>query len=484
MPKQTGKLQVRTTQRWLGKSRARTSLDVFGPSQQSRVHRIKIDTAKLLLVMTEEANSGDAHLTVYSLGPGRPMLFQLEQVSTLAHVEMSNGFVVFTCGDSNVLEVWRWAQDQEVDLVPQRPEMDQLNVYYSAMQKADFQPGSGARRGELIPMGVLRQPADLRATRLVYPTLCVGARAGDRLWLWDIRTRQLTQTITIEPSPFEAFGMLYVDVNETHVFVATHTVSVYSRSTGQCVFQLRDSQLEGLTHSASYPTLQQRSHSVFLEYAWESYRELYRSSIVLTIPSDIVMAVHVSPTGDDFVAITFRGFIFHIGGLKEATAEHEMSIHEGSSDAPSPGSLGASVSASTSSSRSPNEISLDKFRISVARGGTGLDNLAYDGNRIVADGGQGLCIINLEPQPEEIFTTSINEKQIDLYPFPAKFLNRVPPFGSEQEEYGDCTCIQITQEAIWIAWQPYLRRQQEDLQSERKAVGMILFSEGEEEEEV
>ncbi|KAG9074704.1 hypothetical protein FRC06_010514 [Ceratobasidium sp. 370] len=352
-------------------------------------------------------------------------------------------------------------------------------MYRNAMGAAGFQIGSEAHRGELVPMGILRNPADARATRLVYPTLCVGARAGDRLWFWDIRTRCLTQTITIDPSPFEAFAMLYVDINETHAFVATHTISVYSRSTGQCVFQFRDLQLERLTQCSSYPTLQQRSSSVFLEYALEGYREPYRSNNIFTIPSDIVMAVHVSPTGDDFVAITFRGFIFHIEGLKEATADHEASVQEASGDVPSPTT--PSAATSTGSTKSRNEVSLDNFKISVTRGGTDLANLAYDGNRIVAGGGQGLCIINLESRFEEIFPVLINDKQIDLYPFPARFLNRVPPFGSEDEEDGDCSCIQITQEAFWIAWQPYIHLQQEDLRSERKAVGMMVFSEAERE---
>ncbi|KAG8698232.1 hypothetical protein FRC09_007349 [Ceratobasidium sp. 395] len=401
------------------------------------------------------------------------------QVSSLAHVEMSNGFVAFTCEASTELEVWRWAQDQAIDPAPAQPEPRQTVMHQDAMRARDLHIGS-AHRGELVPMGILHQPADLRATRLVYPTLCVGARAGDQLWLWDIRTRRLTQTITFEPSPFDAFGMLYVDVNETHAFVATHTVSVYSRASGQCVFQFRDSQLERLTHCSSYPTLQQRSSSLFLEYAFENYREPYRSNNIFTVPSDIAMAVHVSPTGDDFVAITFRGFIFHISGLKEATIDHETALQE-PNDVPS--SDTASISAPASPIRARNEVSLDKFKISVTRGGTGLEHLAYDGNRIVADGGQGLCIINLESQPEEVFPVFINDKQIDLYPFPARFLNRVPPFGSEREDYGDCSCLQITQEGFWTAWQPYMRLQQEDLRSERKAVGMMLFSEEEQEDD-
>ncbi|KAG9077730.1 hypothetical protein FS749_010346, partial [Ceratobasidium sp. UAMH 11750] len=170
------RLQVQTKQRWFGKSRAHMSMDIL-QGQRSQVHRIKIDTEKLLLVTTEEA-APDASLAVHCLeSQGRPMLFQLKQVSNLAHVEMSNGFVVFTCEESTKLEVWRWAQDQATDPAPAQPEPHQTNMYRNAMGAAGFQLGSGPHRGELVPMGILRQPADARATRLVYPTLCVGARA-------------------------------------------------------------------------------------------------------------------------------------------------------------------------------------------------------------------------------------------------------------------------------------------------------------------
>jgi hypothetical protein len=42
---------------------------------------------------------------------------------------MSNGFVVFTCGGSNLLEVWRWAEDQAVDPVRTKPEPHQIDMY-------------------------------------------------------------------------------------------------------------------------------------------------------------------------------------------------------------------------------------------------------------------------------------------------------------------------------------------------------------------
>jgi WD40 repeat protein len=64
-----------------------------------------------------------------------------------------------------------------------------------------------------------------------YPTLCVGSSAIDQLRLWDIRTRNLIQMISINPSSYQIIRLQDVDANQTP-FVATH---------GECVFQLRES---------------------------------------------------------------------------------------------------------------------------------------------------------------------------------------------------------------------------------------------------
>ena len=203
-------------------------------------------------------------------------------------------------------------------------------------------------------MGVLRQPALLRASRLNYPTLCVGSRSGDCLWLWDIRTREIVQTIVLLPCPYDMFGMLYVDVNETHAFVATHTVSVYNRASGKCVFQFQGSWLEVITSCAVPPTQSFQSHTVFEDYEFPSYRNPDPINYGYS-PLDIVMAVHVSPSGNDFVAITFRGYLLRISGIKELNEDERFpTLHD--------------------------------FRISVASVDQRLDNLAYDGNRILAHG--------------------------------------------------------------------------------------------------
>ncbi|KAF8604781.1 hypothetical protein BDV93DRAFT_605713 [Ceratobasidium sp. AG-I] len=438
--KQYCRFQIDTRQRWFGKDLAYHSRDVLGSAKKLQVHRLKIDVEKSLLVMTVERSPGC--LVVHCLqDPTRPALFQLEGIANVAHLEMSNGFVVFTCEENHLLEVWRYAEDQAVQPLSRAPTDEQRVMYENGMKSAGYRPSSSPHRGELVPMGALRQPALLRASRLAYPTLCVGSRSGDCLWLWDIRTREITQTINLVPCPYDMFGMLYVDVNETHAFVATHTVSVYSRASGKCVFQLQDSKLEVITSCAITPT--RSFQTVFEDYALRPYRDPDPINYGYS-PLDIVMAVHVSPSGNDFVAITFRGYLLHISGLKE--------LNEGRS-----------------------AFSLDDLRVSVVNVDQRLDNLAYDGDRILVHGARGLSLMNLESQSRSPHRLRHRDATVKLYSFPAKVLHRVPPFGGSNDQFDGCSCVQLTRESLWIAWQSP-DQEGDEPRTSRKAVGMIDFA--------
>jgi hypothetical protein len=254
----------------------------------------------------------------------------------------------------------------------------------NAVKAAGFQAGP-SHRGELIPIGVLKNPAELRAVRLVYPTLCVGSQAGDQLWLWDVQTRTLTQTINIEPSPYQAYKMLCVDFNETHVFVGTNTVSVYSRTTGECIFQLQEAHFEQIAscvdpttrsdHNLPRPS---RTAPCFTRYWLPEYYP-YRRLIMHLEPRDIVKAVRVSPNGDSFVAVTYYGYIIHVKGLKSVDEE---AVRNTSGDTPSV------LPATRPSAKERMPPSLDNFRISVIQVGLlgRLRDLAYDGNKILTYG--------------------------------------------------------------------------------------------------
>lgn len=248
------------------------------------------------------------------------------------------------------------------------------------MATAGFQLGL-TYRGELVPMGMLKHQARLRASRLVYPTLCVGSEAGDHIWLWDIRTRQLTQTIDLKPCEYQRFSMLYVDVNEAHVFVATHTVSVYSRASGQCVFQLPELHLKVASECTDLPVFN-GPNGFFEESRISGYHNPSRNATSLR-PYDIIRAVHVSPTGEDFVAATYRGYVLHVSGFDSVFSNNHKNFEEADNPTDSPGIFSALQSPIPNTQ---TKIRPENLRISVMYAERTLSNLAYDGRKILIYG--------------------------------------------------------------------------------------------------
>ncbi|CAE6468236.1 unnamed protein product [Rhizoctonia solani] len=440
------RLHVTTERRWKGKDRPYSTRDIFGSVQQTRVGWIRIDTKKALLVMTGEEESNEDNCVVVHclLDPTQEPLFCLNQVPPFTRIEISGGFVVFSSvRGSDSFEVWRWAEDQVTSQILRQPTYAQSQKYERAVLTAGIR--KPPYRGELLPMGVLKQPDELRAYRLVYPTLCAGSHAGDQLWLWDVRTRQLIQTIHIEPSPYQEFSMICVDINESYVFVATHTVSIYSRETGECVFQLKEIELRRLAGYVTPPIPIYGSDNVFQEQALPGYHD---PDINVTPPYllDIVMAVHASPMGDSCVAVTHWGYVILITGLKHGILEHTA----GHSNA----SIGVDAASAGRVRNSP--IPAD-IRISLIRAEGTLHYLAYDGRRILVFGSHGLALINLDhggQSANNFEITFSNRTLAKLSPFPAQNMYLVPPFAGEADIYRGCTCLQMTADSCWMAWSP------------------------------
>ncbi|KAG6839320.1 hypothetical protein H0H93_005670, partial [Arthromyces matolae] len=65
-------------------------------------------------------------------------------------------------------------------------------VYGVAAEKYDTE-NAKSTRGHFRPWAVLRPPQPTRAFRFSYPTL--GAAGWDNIYLWDVRTGALVQTI-------------------------------------------------------------------------------------------------------------------------------------------------------------------------------------------------------------------------------------------------------------------------------------------------
>lgn len=87
-----------------------------------------------------------------------------------------------------------------------------------------------AQRGCFLPWAFFLPPHDPRAYRVVYPTLLIGSIEGGELYLYDIPSAALTQTITLPRNESTMFTdeegndilvINYVEIGPRHVFVCT-----------------------------------------------------------------------------------------------------------------------------------------------------------------------------------------------------------------------------------------------------------------------
>jgi hypothetical protein len=97
-------------------------------------------------------------------------------------------------------------------------------------------------RGKFLPWAFLLPPHDPRAYRFVYPTLLIGSVEGGELYLYDIPSASLVQTIALprdETTLFTdeenntAIRINYVEISPRHVFVCTmSSVVIIAREVG------------------------------------------------------------------------------------------------------------------------------------------------------------------------------------------------------------------------------------------------------------
>ncbi|KAG6917274.1 hypothetical protein DXG01_003222 [Tephrocybe rancida] len=227
-----------------------------GPSQVTahlgagkHVHRIKVDE-KAGYILTTTTTGG---LNVTDLHEDQE-LWSLpnSHVRPYAHCEYGQGFVIFDYIDGSK-EVWRhlddWNDEEAASVVPESmPTHRQLRVFRFAEERyeTDTPPPT---RGHFRPYAILRPPKTTRAFRFSYPTL--GAAGWDCIYLWDVRTGALVQTIeqtqlgAHDPSdedmtPLDLLGDInYIEVAERYVILCgIHCLRVFSRATGKVVLDI------------------------------------------------------------------------------------------------------------------------------------------------------------------------------------------------------------------------------------------------------
>lgn len=133
-------------------------------------------------------------------------------------------------------EVWRRLcevnKQEQQDVVPQaRPDSVQMQT------APRLRPGASSH-GAFYPWALLHMPEFTRAFRFVYPILVTAS--VKRLYLWDVRTGQLIQTIQTTQEGVTGIDMVgnlnYVDLCEKYVVVcSTRALRMFSRATGKLV---------------------------------------------------------------------------------------------------------------------------------------------------------------------------------------------------------------------------------------------------------
>ena len=176
-------------------------------------------------------------------------------VRRFAHCEYGECYIVFDRRDRSK-EVWRRSSDYSLEeasnIVPESSPST-LNSEYDALKTTFDRDTVTTNRGHFQPWAHLRQPEATRAFRFSYPTL--GVAALNTVYLWDVRTGALAQTIDNtqfiwnedEDTDAGAEPILgninYIEVSPQYVFLCgIYALRVFSRQTGRCVLDWPSSQ--------------------------------------------------------------------------------------------------------------------------------------------------------------------------------------------------------------------------------------------------
>lgn len=222
--------------------------------------------------------------------------------------------------------MWQRASDFEASSLSPDPDPAQIR----AARDSTTGPPS---RGIYYHFMVITNPSPHLTFRLVYPRLAVSSLSTNTVYIWDLPTATIIQTLPLDisnddSSLFDEWQHRphMVEINTDHVFLCgSKRLRVYSLSSGDIVFELQSSIPSHKTpHSLSIASITQlykmgdpivppmaRQGQYSLPPRIESWC-LMPGNIYLK-PSLVGPAhVRISPSGKDLVVATLLGWIFYI----------------------------------------------------------------------------------------------------------------------------------------------------------------------------
>ncbi len=267
-----------------------------------------------------------------------------------AHLEYSNGFAVFDRGGT-CHEVWVKRSMLPTLRVPCNPDLRQERSAEGAINlRNDLDNPS---RGCMVPFGLLRNPVRTRASRFVYPLLLVASEYDRRVVIWHVPSLQILEEFSIEEGNAQAEAedphlvdvINYVELSATHVFISlSNKLVVFERGQISPELNIPQGRTRGRPTSRKPPKAGRKVFEFTRESLWNDTRLLLsranvtfkHSTTPVTVPYQqitdtsgtfpiaqgtengvVFTAVHVSPDGDNFIAVSAEGLILYVENMLE-----------------------------------------------------------------------------------------------------------------------------------------------------------------------
>ena len=217
------------------------------------------------------------------------------------------------------MEVWRREADHISSPLPAcAPSDEQLATKADSSARPGSPGAVGTAAGVFAPFCTLQTPRPTRATRFVYPTLAVVTGDGRNAYLYDVPSATLTQTINIHPAESTiSEDVRYVEISARHIFICTIMgLRIISRESGKVICTINSNEMP--LPDMVFLTLRRLSGGETKKFHPQRIFGVGTKELARLTPPNPFCAVHVSPCGKHFVAVTPTGYVLLVPNFEQA----------------------------------------------------------------------------------------------------------------------------------------------------------------------